>query len=92
MYLLVLFDLSNAKYPEFATLDSTKLSRTVGNSVAVYAALESASLLYVHFFMRWISTLHMVANVQERDNAVLQSVFMVRVTTGLLLTLQHVGT
>lgn len=95
VYLLVLFHLPNAKYyPEVAALDAPRLARTVGNIVA-YATLELASLLYVHLFMRWklqISALHMVANVLERDNAVLQSVFMTWVTTVLQLTLQHGGT
>lgn len=95
VYLLVLFHLPNViYYPEFAKLNAARLSSTV-SSIMAYATLEFASLLYVHCFMRWklkISALHMVANVLERDNAVLQSVFMTWVVSVLQLTLEHGGT
>lgn len=94
-YLVILFHLPNAKYyPETEHLDIIKLTRTVCN-IAAYAALEFASLLYVHLFLRWklnISALHMLAHVLERDNAILQSVFMSWVIVVLQWTVKHGGT
>lgn len=92
VYLVVLFHLPNAKYyPETEHQNVMKLVRTVSN-IAAYATAEFASLLYVHFFLRWkldISALHMLAYVLERDNAILQSVFMSWVIVVLQWTLRH---
>lgn len=94
-YLFTLCHLPNAKYyPDLAAYDATRLAWTVG-SIAAYAVLEFASLLYVHYFLKWninVSALHMVASVLERDYAVLQSVFMTWVVFVLQMTLQHGGT
>lgn len=95
LYLSVLFHLPNAEfYPETQHLDPVKFTRTVQN-IAVYAMLELASLLYVHLIMNWqlkISALHLLANVLERENTILQGVFMVWVIILLQFTVQHNGT
>lgn len=95
MYLIVLFHLPNAKYyPETDDLDAAKLSRTVRN-IAMYAALELVSLLYMHAFLYRkfkISGLHLLASVLERDSVMLHAVFMQWVILVLQFTVDHQGT
>lgn len=94
LYLSALFHLPNAQfYPETRHQDPAHLARTVKN-IAVYAMLELASLLYVHLIMYWqlkISALHLLANVLERENTILQGVFMIWVIVLLQFTVQHNG-
>lgn len=94
VYMIVLFHLPNAKfYPEMERLNATKLMNAVRN-IVLYAMLEVVSLLYVHFFLRWrfkISALHLLANLLERENVMLQGVCLPWVIIVLQLTLQHAG-
>lgn len=95
LYLAILFHLPSAKYyPEMRHLDSAMLTRTVCN-ILIYASLELASLLYLHVFLYrrfHISMLHLLANLLERENTILQSVFMTWVVIVLQFTLEHGGT
>lgn len=74
LYLIILFHLPNVRYyPEMNHVDSAKLSRTVHN-ISFYAALELFSLFCMHFLLHWrfkIFTLHLLANVLERDYVLL---------------------
>lgn len=94
MYLFILYRLPNAKYyPEMANSGGVKMARAV-RSIAAYAALEFGSLLSVHGYLRWklnISGFHMLANVLERDNAVIQAVCLTWVVVVAQWTLQHGG-
>lgn len=93
-YMFILFHLPNAKYyPEMQHIDATKLSETVRN-IAMYATLEFISLLYMHVLLQRkfnFSALHLLANVLERDIAILQSIFMSWVIVVLEFTLEHTG-
>lgn len=95
LYLVILFHLPNAKYyPDMEHVYSVKLTRTVG-SIALYAALELVSLLYMHLLLHKkfnISALHLLANVLERDNILMQAVFTQWVIFVLQFTVQHNGT
>lgn len=94
LYMVILYHLPNAKfYPEIQHLDPARLSRTVHN-IALYAILELVSLLYMHFLLlrRFnISALHLLANVLERDNVMLQAVFMQWMIFVLQFTVEHNG-
>lgn len=95
MYLSILFHLPNARfYPELHSLDTAKLSHAVQN-IATYAMLEFVSLLYMHLLLYWelqISAMHLLANILERENVMLQGVFITWVIVVLQFTLQHGGT
>lgn len=95
IYMTILFHLPNAKfYPEMEHMDSIKLTHTARN-IAAYAAMEFASLVYMHVVLQWkfnISALHMLANLLERERKVIQGVFVTWVIVVLQLTLQHSGT
>lgn len=95
LYLGIAFHLPNAKYyPELKRLDAAKLVHTI-HSILTYAVLEFALLLYIHLFLRWqfnISALHLLASVLERENSILQGVFLAWVIIVLQLTLEHAGT
>lgn len=95
LYLVLLFHSPNAKYyPETRHIDATKLAVTVRN-IATYGILEFISLLYMHFLLLRkfdISALHLLANVLERDNAILQSLFTGWLIMVLQFTLEHGGT
>lgn len=94
-YLTILFHLPNAKYyPEMQHLDAVRLAQTARN-IALYATLELVSILYMHVLLRWkfgISALHLLANLLERDNVMLQGVFLTWVIIMLQFTLEHSGT
>lgn len=93
-YTLVLFHLPNAKYyPEMRYLKAAGLARSVRN-ITIYAMFELVSMLSLHLFLRQklkISALHMLSSVLERDNAVLQGVFIVWVVIVLEFSLEHAG-
>lgn len=95
LYVVILFHLPNAEfYPEMRRLDAETLASTVRN-IVVYASLELVSLFYMHFLLRRqldISALHLLANLLEREVAILQSVFMTWVIIVLQFTLEHGGT
>lgn len=94
LYLFVLFHSPNAKfYPKMRQVDAAKLSKTV-RSIVTYTTFELISLLYMHFILQRklsISALHLLANVLERENAILQCVFMTWVIIVLQFTLEHGG-
>lgn len=94
LYMFILFHLPNAEYyPEMRHVDASKLSKTVRN-IATYATLEFISLLYMHALLQRkfnISALHLLANVLERDKAILQSIFMNWVIIVLEFTIEHAG-
>lgn len=94
LYMIILFHLPNARYyPEMHRLNAKTFSTTVRN-IAIYATLEFLSLIYMHCLLIRkfnISALHLLANVLERDKAILQNVFMSWVIIILQFTLEHNG-
>lgn len=93
LYLIALYHLPNARYyPEMQQLDAAKLSQTAKN-IAIYEFLELhrySTCTLLHWKLR-VSVLHLLANVLERENRMLQGTFMMWLIVVLQFTLEHNG-
>lgn len=94
LYIAILFHLPNAKYyPEMQLLTSYKLEKLVEN-IAVYAGLESLSLICIHVLLKRrfnLSAMHLLAFTIETQPTVWQGIFMAWVMINLQFTLVHYG-
>lgn len=94
IYLPILFYLPNGKYyPEIALLTPKSLQATI-SKVLIYASLEFASLIWVHWMFKRrfkVSALHQLAFALEDGQLIIQASFLAWTIVIFQFTLQHLG-